>query len=275
MELTNKLPKFRHPPLIEVVHGVQFPRLKMNITHPGKFFLELRDRFPRAQTVPPLMPAWEMLDSPNGQGQPMFYMPAVNDLPRAWFISNDDTMLVQFQPDRLLLNWRRGQDGQEYPHFDTVAAEFASIYATLERFACSEEIGAVEPDQCEMTYINHLPLAADGSPFGRPEEYLRIFALKNGPEWTALPEDMGATLRYLLRSESGEAFGRLSAKAMPVEVPTGTGGSIHLEITARGLPRNKGFDGVEAFHLAAHEAIVRCFTAITTPAAHEKWERYQ
>jgi hypothetical protein len=48
---------------------------------------------------------------------------------------------------------------------------------------------------------------------------------------------------------------------------------LQLEITARGAPEGTGLPAVIAFHEMAHEYIVRCFTGITTAAAHEKWER--
>ena len=113
MDSQRRLPKFRHPPLTEVVHGVQFERLPMTIVHPGLFYCRIKDRFQKAQTVPALPPLRQVFEIGPAQFHGVqFSQP--DEVPRAWFIAEDDAMLVQLQSDRLLFNWRQEPSKSEY-----------------------------------------------------------------------------------------------------------------------------------------------------------------
>lgn len=155
MDADRKLPKFRTPPLTEVVHGVQFQRLPMTIVHPGLFYATLKGGFPRSQTVPPLPPIRPTYELSPVIGGIQFAEP--DEVPRAWFIGQDGSTLIQLQSDRLLFNWRRDPGNAEYPHFEEVHASFRTVYGQLERFISEEVIGDLRPQICEMTYINQFP----------------------------------------------------------------------------------------------------------------------
>lgn len=196
-------------------------------------------------------------------------------LPRTWFVSTDDTMLIQLQPDRLLLNWRRGAGAADYPHFETVAAEFRRIFNELEGFAAQFALGRIEPNQCEMTYINHLLPRRAGEQVSPPSHLFRVWTEAVGPEWELPLADLAFNARYVLY-RSGEACGRLSVSLAPVFVlPERHDRALQLDLTARGTPETPTVEGVSAFHDMAHEHIVRCFTGITTEAAHQQWDRWQ
>ena len=276
MEAEAKLPKFRRPPLIEVVHGIRFRPLPMTIAHPGLFYLQIRDAYPQVQTVPPLLPIEETF----GAGAPVIFQVGLSsgaELPRAWFVSADDTMLVQLQQDRLLLNWRRSAgpaDPAEYPHFEAVSAEFRRVFAELVSFAADAGLGSIDPNQCEMTYINHI----DDHPIAQrpePAELLTVWNSGNGPNFNLSLDDLAFTARYVLRNGDQRPLGRLTAALTTLIAPGHQRRVFQLEITARGAPMGTGLPGVVAFHELAHQQIVRCFAGITTEAAHIKWERWQ
>ncbi|MGH7072506.1 MAG: TIGR04255 family protein [Acetobacteraceae bacterium] len=272
----RRLPKFRRPPLIEVVHGVQFRRLPMTIAHPGLFFDLVKERYPRSQTVPPLPPILEDVDS--ARPPPTFtvmFAGIDNLLPRAWFISNDDTMLIQLQSDRLLLNWRQRSGEAQYPHFESVAQEFRRVYSELEEFAGRHELGAIEPNQCEMTYINHIARYEIGAQMPPLGGTLRLWGDSVGPEWDVPLDDLSFNARYPLRRKDGQPIGRLSVTLSTLLMPRSEKRLLQLELTARGAPDPGGWNAVSAFHAMAHERIVNCFSGITTDSAHEEWERSQ
>jgi uncharacterized protein (TIGR04255 family) len=274
MSTGQPLPKYRRPPLIEVVHGVQFQRLPMTIVHPGEFYPRVKVEYPRVQTVASLPPIREIFDVGPAQPQIAFQFAQGDDLPRAWFVSSDDTMLIQLQPNRLLLNWRRGTAAAEYPHFDKVSAEFQRVYHQLEGFVAQTGLGVIKPDQCEMTYINHMVPGEDASAIS-PGHLFRIWTDNLGPEWQMLPDDVAFSTRYILRDHNGEAHGRLSVSLVVLRGLPVMDGTLQLELTVRGKPGTETFNDVIAFHQMAHEHIVRCFTGITTEAAHRQWERFQ
>jgi uncharacterized protein (TIGR04255 family) len=201
-----------------------------------------------------------------------FEIPFMADLPRAWFISADDTMLVQLQQDRLLLNWRSSSGQGGYPHYPVVSAEFRTIFEALSAFVFDANLGALDVEQCEMTYINHMGTwPRDGTI--APENWLRAWSGGRGPEWDGQMEDFSSVARYTLRRSGGEPCGRVTAVTTTVIRPPAGDRSLQVEITVRGVPDNSTIDGVRGFHDIAHDQIVRCFSATTTDAAHEIWGR--
>lgn len=263
----QSLPKFCNPPLIEVVHGVQFSALAMTIVHPGLFYERIRGKYPVALTQPPLPPIREVLDE---RMPPQFSFnlmgPAI--LPRAWFASEDGTYLVQLQSDRLLLNWRRGEKPVSYPHFEQVSTEFQRLYEELESFVADQKLGTLQSDQCEMTYINHLD---SGLEIGDPGEFVKAW---NGRQigFAEPVEDCGLNMRFLMRNKEKLPVGRLAINMATLRT-LDRKKVLQLDLTARGIPAGTGLSGIIDFHKMAHSEIVRYFVDITTLEAQSKWER--
>ena len=272
MAVQTPLPRFRKPPVSEVAVGVQFGTPTLNPVHLGLFYQRVRAKFPNIQVQPPLSPASETF----GPAPPVpFAFPMIGALsPRLWFVSDDDTSLIQLQADRLIFNWRSGAEHSSYPHFDAVRTAFLSALDDLEAVASSENLGDVAVNQCEVIYVNPLPTVATGVLASMPERVLRTWNRNPGKEWEEPLEDLSFNARYRLEDADGQPFGRLT---VGLTSGWGSDGSpvFQLGLTARGVPRGAGRDGVIAFHEYAHQAIVRCFTGLTTPEMHERWERYQ
>ena len=266
----EQLPKFRKPPLTEVVHGVEFERLPITIVHHGLFFSRIRDRFPRSQTVVALPPFRTTRDSPS-QDQIIRIAPA-DEVPRAWFIEEDEARLVQLQADRLLFNWRHEPSMSEYPHFDRVHDSFAEMYREFENFADDEALGAIKPQNCEMTYINLIPLTGLDGKLRSPQELVRVHHDNYGREWTTTAEAINWSEHHILQRHN-QPIGRLTATLANVVRTASADRALQLDITVQGPPAVANFAGVSEFHEIAHEAIVNYFTAITTDVAHEEWER--
>ena len=269
-----ELPKYNAPPLIEVVHGVQFRPIPMNITHPGLFFLLVRERYPHAQQVPPLPPTPDPA-GPIGSMSFGLRFGGSEELPRSWFISEDDAMLIQLQPDRLLLNWRRGSANAEYPHFEAVADEFSRIYRLFSEFCSTEGLGSIEPTRCEMTYVNHLLDGPNAEQPWRPEEWLRLWSGAPGPEWPRHPDDVSLNLQYRLHPDDGSLPAHMTINAQSVRLPQSKNLTPQVEITVLGRPSEPTEAAVRNFHNLAHQHIVNCFTGITTDQAHIHWGRWR
>lgn len=264
-------PKFDRPPVIEVVHGVRFRRLNINIAHPGHFQDLLKDRYPGVQTVPALPPEREYFGTPQFAAL-RFEIPLLAELPRAWFISADETMLIQLQSDRLLLNWRAGPKKDIYPAFSAISAEFRRVLETLVEFAKASGLGSVDTEQCEMAYINQMGTWLHDSVM-TPHEWLRGWSPDLGPDWVGEMEDFSSVARFALRRPDGQAYGRVTANATTVIMPPSLDRSLQFDISVRGIPNPTGIDGILEFHEMAHDQIVRCFAAMTTTSAHDYWGR--
>jgi uncharacterized protein (TIGR04255 family) len=273
------LPRFKKPPVSEVVVGVQFQAPPLSPVHLGLYYLRVKDRFPIVNVQPPLPPVFETFGptQPIQIGFPFFPIEGgVSPLqPRMWFLAKDNSSLIQLQSGRLLFNWRTGTDNSAYPHFDTVYAEFIRALDELEALAMSEELGSVLVNQCEVVYVNPLSANVTGVPLSNPERIFRSWSISAlGEEWREPLEDLSFNARYRFTDENGNPFGRLAVSLSPGWLPDGTP-AFNLQLTARGIPRAAGREGIVAFHDYAHRAIVRSFAGLTTPEMHALWERYQ
>jgi uncharacterized protein (TIGR04255 family) len=272
------LPSFRKPPVSEVAVGVQFPAV-LNPVHLGLYYQRVKARFPKLQVQPPISPSFETFGAAPilafGVQMPIGLQP------RMWFLSEDENSLIQLQSDRLFFNWRGGLQGSPYPHFEVVYEEFVKAFDQLETLAEAEGITGIVVNQCEVTYVNPLPSANTGVALSAPEKIFSVWTDARGAEWKEPLEDLSFTARYRLDDEGGKPFGRLTVALSSYSVapsysmaPQMSPG-FQLEMTARGVPKGTGREGVAAFLDHAHRAIVRCFAAITTPEMHKLWERYQ
>ena len=268
------LPRFRKPPVAEVVLGVQFPSI-LSPAHLGLYYEKVKLRFPKIQVHPPVFSVIETFGTSAIPG-PQFTFTAgttAGTQARMWFLSEDDNFLIQLQSDRLIVNWRTGPQGTPYPHFDAVKAVFANALDELEALLKDEKL-SLAVNQCEVVYINPILTATTGVPISEPQRIFRVCSAERGSEWEEPLEHISCNARYLLKDEAGTPYGRLTV-TLASGATADQSPAFQLELTARGLPQGAGREGIVAFHNHGHRAIVRCFAAITTPEMHKLWERYQ
>lgn len=264
------LPRFKKPPVSEVVLGIQFPSIVTPV-HLGAYYQKVKDRFPKTQTLPPILPVIETFGTvPLSTAQ---FAITQGMQPRIWFLSEDDNYLIQLQSDRLLVNWRAGTKGAPYPHFEAVQQVFLRALDELEALLAQDNVTAAV-NQCELVYINPILVTTTGIPISEPQRIFRFCSAQRGPEWQEPLEHISCAARYQLKDLASAPYGRLT-----VTLASGAAADLspafQLELTARGFPQGEGRDGILAFQNQGHRAIVRCFAAITTPEMHQLWERYQ
>lgn len=248
---------FAKPPINEVVLGVQFlPRLDLLIPHFGRFWDGFRDAYPKvAHATPIINPGASPLQDASGTW-----------LPRIWFISEDDSRLIQLQQDRLHANWRRTDAKAPYPRFPAIRDEFYAKWAQLQELLVRETGTPPQPTRMELQYTNVIP---------------------QGEGWTA-PADLGDVLRDF-KWQSGGRFlpnPRRFAGSFEFALPDGTTLNAQISMGVRVVDRTdvvrlelhaskavgEGFD-MAAWVESSHEAIVRSFADLTTEAMHrEPWQ---
>lgn len=277
------LPDFDRPPLVEVALGVQFADLTGYRTHHAGLLWDkhFRARFPKCVERPPIDAVFETFGAVS-QGPPRLQVQVLQVpgpvVPRLWFINDGDTELVQIQADRFLHNWRRSKEKARYPRYEPIREHFFRELADVQSFFDAEKIGVIEPNQCEVTYVNHISLADGSDPW---TQFHRIFELWGsfdavrpaGGARLPAPEDARFSLRFVIGDlNSGELLGRLHIEGQPV-IAEEAERIIRLNMTARGCPKTPTFQGVADFLDTGRDAIVRGFAAITTAEMHELWER--
>jgi uncharacterized protein (TIGR04255 family) len=272
----DPLPRFAAPPVNEVVLGIQSDKLALATPYLGIYWLDIRDRYPEVEVHPALDPVTERFGS-----QPQTIGPALGlriverpETPRCWFVDAQGSRLIQLQQDRFLHNWRRTGDGDTYPHYDAVRGTFVEEYRGLQKFVDRQQgrAGALSPDWCELTYINHLPQGQGWNTLG---ELHQVFTVVARPSGELLPQpDFGElALAYSITNDGGEPIGRLHTSVRIAVRRMDGAPLLRFELTARGLPSDPSLEGVLSFMDRAHRWIVQAFTDLTTPSMHAIWRR--
>ena len=271
-------PHFKNPPVVETVLGVQFaPLKKMRVTHYGLLLAHLRDVFsvPNEQLTkvseqPPLDPVIEGFD--GGALRPpsvQWSVSAAPPLPRCWYASEDDQFLVQVQPDRFIFNWRQPDPAGTYPRYDTVLDRFLKVYTAFLAFVESESLTDVRPNQCEVTYVNHIDLPDGQNMAETLDKTLMGWKLATSDGWLTGAEHGEFAASYVIP----EKCGRLHIKAQRAVRRADSREIIRFSLTARGAPSPQNLEGVRQWLDLGHEWVVRGFASLTTPEMHKKWGR--
>jgi uncharacterized protein (TIGR04255 family) len=170
-------------------------------------------------------------------------------------------------------NWRQTPTDSVYPRYEKVRAKFQNEVQKFEDFLASEELGKLEVNQCEVTYINLIEEVPDGSdPHANLEEVSSLWAGITSDTPPGEIENSLVQMRYYL-NDGTERIGRIHVIMQPAFRQEDLKPIFRVEITARGRPRGSSVG--EAFDLLdlEREAIVRTFAAVTTPEMHELWGR--
>lgn len=262
------LPDFKLPPLNEVVIGLQFstPQGYQQI-RAGEVWSLFSQEYPNVQEQPALEPTFETFGGPFQHApRPSFSFITGCTHDRFWFLSQDGAELIQFQQDRLLHNWRKiGDKTNDYPRFESMVSKFSTELNKLEQFVSSLAPQRLAINQCEVSYINHIPL--DRGAGERLSDWLRFVNFAHDD-----PDDFSMSIRSVIRDASGKPLGRFIAESALGFLPDGQQ-IIVLTLTVKGAPLGTDIDSGLKFLALGREEIVRRFADLTTDQAHQKWER--
>jgi uncharacterized protein (TIGR04255 family) len=222
--------------------------------------------FPLTQEVAPLPPTFETFGLPQGgRGTRQINLKSMPGHSRYWFISPSEEELLQFQPDRLLHNWRKvGDKKNAYPRFETLIEKFEKELQTLETYFAKLSPQSLKITQCEITYINHIEIE-DSANFSSVQEWLKFVRFEN-----LNPEDFGMTFRRVITTVEGKPLGRLLYEAA-VAITATNDELVQLTLTFRGAPAGTNINAAIDFLKYGRGLLVQSFKEITTDVAHQKW----
>jgi uncharacterized protein (TIGR04255 family) len=253
------LPSFEHPPVIEVAVGVHFLQLPdLNTVALVRLADTWRERYPKIQEQPALPPA-----APGGQ---VFMLQVQNSPPphRFWLLAENDTLLVQIQHDRLLLNWRKVNNDDPYPRYDKLRQDFSELWSDFVRYVASGDYGAFQPTLAEVTFFNRIPINSASEVPGA------IAALN--PLWS-LDDHLVTSLQIerAIADATGQSGQQNIALGYRPEF-----GFIQLEISSRVRIDAESTDSVAILAALdeAHDVGVLTFDHITTDSAHTAWGKH-
>ncbi|NIA71053.1 TIGR04255 family protein [Pelagibius litoralis] len=270
------LPDFENPPLVEVVLGVQFERIQgFQSIHIGDLWKAFRDKFPFVQEQPPLGPSFETFGTRSQtKGPKVELISGPMPTPRLWFMDEAKNELIQFQSDRFIHNWRKISESDPYPRYEQIKENFADELNVLARFLEQSELGDLRPNQCEVTYINHIVSEEAENLCADPGKVFRMFG--NMPDTLRAEEieDAQFLLRYVIKSDDQLPVGRLLIESKPGFSDEGLP-VIALSILVRGQPSEPNIESALEFIDIGREKIVGHFAQSTTELMHGRWRRKQ
>lgn len=257
------LPDYGAPPLNELVLGVQFaPIPGYSTVDAGAIWDLFRSEFPVVQEQPPLAPQFETFGGGPSPGVQIQFGPMIGPM-RLWFVTEQGDHLLQFQPDRLLLNWRQNGEGT-YPRYEQIATAFQECLCKLRNHVQAAKGYELDINQIEITYINIIPV----EDVSEQSKWLRIF-----PAFGFPIETMSANFAEIAQSEDGKPIARLHHELRSVVSIDGRNKAFQLNLTYRGKPTLPGIDGALELLGKGRVAIVKRFTELTTNEAHDAWKR--
>lgn len=275
MEQTKSpLPSFENPPVVEVALSVQFdPIDALQVPQMGLLWTGFRDALPKSQTQSPLQSEFERFEA-VAVPTPRIRIETFDSppTPRLWFLNETETELVQVQQTRFIVNWRRVKQ-EPYPRFHNVLQKFKQRFEVFLSFLSRENLGDLVYNQCEVTYVNHIPFDEVGSNHRPIEGILTTWKNQYSDSFLSDPEGAMVRIRYLIPGGDQGPAGRLHVDLQPALRNEDQKPIYVLNLTARGNPIGSGLVGVYKFFDLGHEWIVRGFTSITLPSMHQIWRR--
>lgn len=272
---TTRFVEFDNAPVVEVVCGVGFREIPIEVTQVGLLWLEFADEFPQPPREHPL--PFRMPEQNRGVVDSAAFIAITKGalrfpIPRVVFRSEDDTRLVQFERDRFYFNWQKTA-AQPYPHFVAVYPAFELQASKFQQAVKNIVDHDAAPLWYELTYLNLIEKDHIWQDFSQLGEVLRDF------KWVPVndrvlrrPTGVNWSTTFDLPGEAG----RLHVAVRSVRDREDTKDSLQIELTARspdvgeaGTPPAR-----DAWFAVAHEQIVRGFADITTDRIQrEVWKR--
>lgn len=269
------LPDFSNSPVVEVALSVQYDTLsRLRTPQLGLLWREFRDRFPVTEEHPPLDKAVERFGAARvRRGEARIEMLASPPTPRCWFLNKPGTELIQVQHDRFIHNWRKAGTDEPYPRYSHVRRTFEEELNRFEMFVAREQLGDFSPNQCDVTYVNHIVSGKNWRTHGELDKVMTVYQQSFSDSFLETPEDAAIRMRFVIPNKDGEPIGRLHVALNSGYRSSDDRPLFILNLTARGAPLGKGIDGVLRFLDLGREWVVRGFTSLTTPLMHKEWGR--
>jgi uncharacterized protein (TIGR04255 family) len=265
-------PDFQHPPVVEVALAVGFEPLPgLSGAKLGVLWQE-HYRAKGMSSVEEQPPIKMPVEQFGVMVPPTLRVEMVAALPpsRLWFSTPDGTQLVQAQNDWFARNWRKMETGEEYPRYPAVRAAFDEDFALFSQFVESEGLGEILPNQCEVTYVNHIFAGEGWEGHGSESQVLSFLRKTPKAAFLADTESARVQLTYPIPGDDGPQ-GRLQITAEPAFRRKDKKPILVLTLTARGRSSKEGLEGVSEFLDTGHEWVVFGFLEATTGRMHEHW----
>lgn len=267
------LPEFHRPPVTEVAISVQFePLAWWRVAHAGLFWSQIKSDYPLTEAQIPLPPQVERFEEDRLFPQaPTLSIGAVDpDTARVWFLSEDQTKIVQVQQDRFIINWRQIGGTEKYPRYaEELRPRFEREYRIFQSYVNTYDTAILNVQQCEITYVNDI---ARGEGWTTLSEATSLFS----PWWGSYtdgflptPEAVNVSGSFAMPNEQG----RLHFATQTLRRTRDQREVVQFRLTARGKSSGGDLRHVLEWMDLGREWVVRGFADLTSKEAHILWRR--
>jgi len=250
---------FKSPPVGEVSFGLGFsPLTAFKVAHYGAYWDVIRKDYPECEDKP------QVFDSTSSAISLGEWFPP----PRVWYLHRDRNYLIQLQPNRIWLNWRRLNDAVEYPRFETLFPIFRQIVEQFAEFSRANNLGNIVATSGELSYVNYIPPADSKQPYSDIGDFMLDVRWAEGRK--SLPNPDGIAWR---------AEFTMGNSKLSVDLKSGkradTQRSLYvLEIRASNSVGTEFTANPFDWFPTANKMIVAAFCEVTTEKAQrEYWHR--
>jgi len=272
MKRPSDLPNYKAPPLYEVVLGVQFePVAGYQQIYAGQVWELFKATFPNVEERQSLPPSFETFGA-NVASRPAIQLSTGASHDRFWFVSKDGDLLLQFQQDRFLQNWRRiTSEAYDYPHFEKMLEHYEKNLKKLMRYFEDTFAVSVKINQCEISYVNRINFPPKASK--TPREWINFVELPAGSK-IDFKYDFKYDFRKEISNKKGEPIGRLIVSAGSA-MNEKREEILSYDLSVKGAPAKPDIESALEFLTAGRRLIVTTFTKTTSEKAHQAWERFK
>jgi uncharacterized protein (TIGR04255 family) len=262
----DPLPDYDNPPVVETVLGVQFDRLPgFKNAHLGAFWKTLdSNEWPTVVDVPLLPFQFERFTEAPQWSKGLQLKLTQDPACRLQIRNKDNDRMIQVQNGRLHFNWL-GKPGGGYPRYEKVRDGFEVALRQFSQFVGQESVGDLQPNQWEVTYVNHIP---KGTVWSTPNDWSFFKPLAGVPMLPGLVqgESFSGEWHFVIPDERGRLHVQwrhgTQADAQEQEM-------VVLTLTARGSVTDPGkvFEEIDL----GHDVVVRSFASLVSRTANDYW----
>jgi uncharacterized protein (TIGR04255 family) len=261
--------RFNKPPVVEVVCGVQFDEIPgWSTGHYGLLWERFRDDYPTSEDHPPLEPF--RFREGDGRGEQTF-LGTMPPMRRVWLVGKPLSFVIQMQPDRFLLNWRRATEEDTYPTFEGTFARFRAAWMRFTSAVAEFHLPAPRPTGFELTYVDHIVDLSGDVDGTYPIALKKYLNISLPPAIVAGSKRVSIDLKFA--SQLPENLGRFSVSIRTGKRKTDKADVLLLEMTARGPADSNADSNMEHWFHSARRNVRDTFMRLTTEKAHDLWGR--
>lgn len=246
--------KFKKPPLIEVVFGMNIEIPGISLVHFGLYWETIKEKFPT-----PVESFGELTLVEDASYQPSF--------PTVWYLSSEENRLIRLTEDYFSFHYRC--INEDYKHFENLFQEFLNEWKNLESWWSSLSQEKIKAEQFSLQYIN---LVDEESDWKSLKDNSRVFSFFNEEIKTSLgsPNVYSSEFRFDLPDNYGKLIVSLEQRKVK-ESKTELKDIIVFTLSA--IVSEVEIDFKEDWFTSAHDSIIQSFLDLTTEEAQRNWGR--